>query len=539
MKKLSLNKIQLILLATLLVSYTLAILSYRIFIERPELEKSITLLSERVISLLILSTKKLMDSLSLSTRDHAAWTSTYNFMKERNVEFIEETLTEDTFANLKIDGFFLIDPAFNTVASFGFNHITQENLKFDFNDFSQYPANKNILPDPILTLGAPKKNGLIRTNLGVAIFSTVQIRDSQLLGEHRGWLVLLRLITPELFEELSTYILASVTYSTIEDNKIPAGSFKITDEINDNPLIQQVREHSYLVLQDINNEPLLLVTITHSNGKMPPLMDGKAINYSILLGLLVVFIYMIVNQYLVKPATSLSLEIKEIAENSKLRVIDKKYPILELQYITDNFNYLIKKTIHQTQLLAQEANIDQLTQLANRRLFEEVYAKQVQLFIRKKIKFALILADVDHFKKYNDALGHVAGDKALVDIAKTLQRNFPRQTDLCARFGGEEFIMLIDGINQIDLTAKLEDILQSFKTLNIPHPNSESAPYLTVSIGAYIVDETDVIDFDIPLKPVIEKVDIALYKAKAAGRNTFTLYSSDNDTSANTSSPEQ
>ena len=129
-------------------------------------------------------------------------------MKDINAEYIEETLTEDTFSNLKIDGFFLIDPAFKTIASFSFNHLTQEKIKFDFNDFSQYPANKNMFPEPILTLGAPKKNGLIRTNLGVAIFSAVQIRDSQLRGEHRGWLVLLRLITPELFEELSSYISA-------------------------------------------------------------------------------------------------------------------------------------------------------------------------------------------------------------------------------------------------------------------------------------------------------------------------------------------
>ncbi len=534
MKTFSINKIQLIVLAALLTCYTLAIISYRVFVERPELERNITLLSQREISSLILSARKMTDSLNSSARDHAAWTATYEFSEDNDPQFIEQIFTKDTFSNLKIDGFFILDEQLNTLASMGFNHQTSKEISFDFNDFERYPENKNMFPIPSTAKGVPQKRGVIATNLGAAIFTAVQIRNSELTGEHRGWVIFLRLISPELFEELSAFILASVSYSIIMDGEAPPGSLNIHDDLEQKAKIDHVREYSYLFVPDINSKPLLLITIAHSNGKMPPFMDLRGIFFTLLLAFLVILIYALVNRYLVTPAVELSKNIKQIADSADISLIEKTYYISELQDITDNFNHLIKQVQDQTTLLAQQANIDQLTQIPNRRKFEEVFARHVELYIRRKIGFAMVMVDVDHFKQFNDFYGHIHGDKALINVAQALAKHCKRPIDICARYGGEEFVLLIHDIEEEHLNAKLNEIKASFKSLNMPHASSPTAPYLTVSLGAYIVAEQDIIEYRISLKSLLEKVDKALYQAKDAGRNRAAIYSNTDDITANT-----
>lgn len=520
MKQLSINRIQLIILAVLLFFYTCTVLSYRIFIERPALEKNMLLLSEREVSTLKLSADNMIHSLNLITRDHAVWTSTYNYMKSKDPQFLVENMTEDTFSNLQIDGFYLFDQDYNTVASFAFNHAAQINIDFKFNDFIQFPHHKKIFPAPIADLGAPQKSGIILTQHGVAIYSAVQIRSSEQLGENRGYLVFLRLINRALFEELSTYIFAEVKYSIIQNGELPLNSIKVNDHFQ----IDAVRAYSHLYVTDVNDRPLLLISIKHSNEKMPPIFDLKGVLFILILVALVILVYKILATFIVKPIKGLAEEIKTIANSQQIHGLTQTYHVTELTYIADNFNQLVTHVNKQTELLEQQAHIDGLTQISNRRRFEEFFSQHAKLFLRINTGFAIIMADVDHFKKYNDQLGHVEGDHALVAVAQTLKQHCKRENDLCARYGGEEFIMLIHDINESHLKIKLQQIITSFKAANIPHPVSPTAPYLTVSLGAYIIDSSDIVNFELPFKATIKKVDSALYQAKAGGRNRAIIY---------------
>lgn len=166
------------------------------------------------------------------------------------------------------------------------------------------------------------------------------------------------------------------------------------------------------------------------------------------------------------------------------------------------------------QLLAMSRH-DGLTEIANRRHFDEVLSQEMRRAMRNSEPLSLILFDVDHFKKYNDKYGHSDGDRCLQMIAKTTQGIFRRAGDLVARYGGEEFAVILPSVD-LAVAAKLaETIRESVENLVIPHAASQTAEHVTVSLGvAAIVNEQDA-----EPELLIRMADGALYNAKARGRN--------------------
>jgi len=95
--------------------------------------------------------------------------------------------------------------------------------------------------------------------------------------------------------------------------------------------------------------------------------------------------------------------------------------------------------------------------------------------------------------------------------------------DICARFGGEEFTILFSEMSETDLQRKMDDIISAMETLNISHPKSTTAEYVTVSLSATIVLPSDVVNFSLSIDEIIKTADKALYQAKANGRNRFVI----------------
>lgn len=160
---------------------------------------------------------------------------------------------------------------------------------------------------------------------------------------------------------------------------------------------------------------------------------------------------------------------------------------------------------------------DELTGLYNRRHFNEVFPVELARASRHHMTFALMIMDVDYFKKYNDSLGHQMGDKALMEIGTVLKNRLKRCDDLAFRLGGEEFggIFVVSKAQDANIIA--EDIRNGIESLFIEHPMSEVSPYITVSIGLYTVDSGD---GKVPdMNEIYRLADEALYRAKAKGRN--------------------
>ncbi|MEW5735772.1 MAG: diguanylate cyclase [Thermodesulfobacteriota bacterium] len=165
--------------------------------------------------------------------------------------------------------------------------------------------------------------------------------------------------------------------------------------------------------------------------------------------------------------------------------------------------------------LALLSTHDQLTGIGNRRLLERRLSRERRRMHREQKPISLLMCDVDHFKRYNDTYGHLTGDSCLKAVAKTIESWSRRPGDLCARFGGEEFAVMLPGTHPDGAVSVAESIRASVERLRIPHASSPVNPFVTVSLGVATVMPV----VELENNEIIGMADRALYKAKAQGRN--------------------
>jgi diguanylate cyclase (GGDEF)-like protein len=190
----------------------------------------------------------------------------------------------------------------------------------------------------------------------------------------------------------------------------------------------------------------------------------------------------------------------------------------------DVLRHRIRRAIERAQLLErleaanQElgrlAGIDQLTQLANRRSFDQMLAREWRRGGRNGLSLSLVLCDLDHFKRYNDALGHLAGDDCLKRVAAALAGMLRRPADLVSRFGGEEFAIVLPETDLEGASRIAEQAVQVIRDLSIPHP---AAPLGRVSIS--VGSATTVPNPRWAPTRLFAAADEAMYEAKHGGRD--------------------
>ena len=170
--------------------------------------------------------------------------------------------------------------------------------------------------------------------------------------------------------------------------------------------------------------------------------------------------------------------------------------------------------VRQRKLLETLAGKDGLTEIDNRRRFDDVLEKEWRRTQRNNLPLSLAMVDVDYFKPFNDNYGHARGDQVLKSVARALTWALHRPADLAARYGGEEFVLLFPDTDAEGAKALAEHVRNSVATLAIPHEFSQTAPHVTVSIGGATapLDSTDP-------SALIEAADQMLYEAKQRGRN--------------------
>jgi two-component system chemotaxis family response regulator WspR len=170
--------------------------------------------------------------------------------------------------------------------------------------------------------------------------------------------------------------------------------------------------------------------------------------------------------------------------------------------------------------LERLTTVDGLTGLSNRRYLDEFLQMQWKRAIREQSALSVLMIDVDDFKAYNDSYGHLVGDDVLKDVGTAIQKCCERPTDLAARFGGEEFLVVlaVDGLNHTKAFG--EKVRNRVERLGIPHTGSTVAATVTVSVGgatAYPRHGDSVL-------PLIHAADLALYESKRSGKNRVVVH---------------
>ncbi|WP_426342826.1 diguanylate cyclase domain-containing protein [Pseudoduganella sp. S-14] len=196
-----------------------------------------------------------------------------------------------------------------------------------------------------------------------------------------------------------------------------------------------------------------------------------------------------------------------------------------VDFITKPFNVAVVRARVRTHLTLKRQSdamreltlTDALTGVANRRSFNEAIQNEWRRCARSATPLSVIMIDIDYFKLYNDAYGHLAGDSCLKQVADTMLQCAGRSPDLLARYGGEEFVILLPQVDAQGAETVAERILASVRALAIPHRMSSAGDTVTVSLGVATL---------LPGKggtpdALVRCADNALYRAKKDGRNRY------------------
>ncbi len=187
-----------------------------------------------------------------------------------------------------------------------------------------------------------------------------------------------------------------------------------------------------------------------------------------------------------------------------------------LVYVLARFEQFVRRTLDEANCrLEAQSSLDSLTGIANRRAFDWTLDREWKRHQRADLPLSVALIDVDWFKQYNDALGHLAGDDVLRSIALALQSGVHRPGDFVARFGGEEFAVILPNTDQQQARYVMATVHQRVRGLEIAYPKPAIGPYVTISIG---IATTDPSSGESPLE-LVREADMALYRAKAEGRD--------------------
>lgn len=165
--------------------------------------------------------------------------------------------------------------------------------------------------------------------------------------------------------------------------------------------------------------------------------------------------------------------------------------------------------------LELQASIDGLTGIHNRQTFDRIFEQEWKRHERSRLPLSVGLLDIDFFKHFNDANGHLEGDLCLMAVAQEIQSCLRRPGDFVARYGGEEFVVIFPDTNDQEAAWLFDDIRRQVKWLKILHPDSSVSSYVTISVGSSTTIPTrgeSYLDF-------LQQVDLALYRAKANGRD--------------------
>lgn len=171
-------------------------------------------------------------------------------------------------------------------------------------------------------------------------------------------------------------------------------------------------------------------------------------------------------------------------------------------------------------ILNQTSDIDALTQISNRRRFDEMMAIETRKAKRMQSPLSIIMIDIDYFRRYNETYGHLEGDSCLQEIALTLKKPLRRAGDLIARWSGQRFVCLLPDTNSKGALHVAKNLKQVISNLKIPHQSSPTEKNITISLGVATGTSANTNSYD----TLLDDAQIALLNAKQSGRNQIALH---------------
>lgn len=457
--------------------------------------------------------------------DYALWDDTYQYFQDHNQAYLASNFIIDTFIGNSIDLVILADRQHRIL---WYRFADTENEVFfppqHFNPEALVP----YLADAALAYPeAPVSNsGFINTALGPMVFASYSVHRSDGTGVSPGSVLLGRFISQEDLHEIQQLV------------KLPFSAHAVTDQptrIDTGVTLAQTFRNAddqiMWYIKDIHGQPLISFTIDLD----PRVLDQRELATPGMLAFLVAVLSCIgiagfLNTAVVEPLLKIRAHLQQvrIKGDYSMRLHNQGHD--ELGDLSSECDRLISHIQIQNQLLREQSEeleklslLDELTGLGNRRFLDQWLEEYWSLHKREQQPLSFLLLDIDYFKRYNDYYGHPMGDEALKRVAAAIRASLPRKTDKAARYGGEEFALLLADTDANGAAAVAAALHSAIADAEISHPKSAASKLLSISIGYATLTPGKVMTSS----ELVRQADIALYRAKASGRNQSCRFESD------------
>lgn len=456
-------------------------------------------------------------SLSSQVGDWAVWTDLYNFAAKPDADWAKENIGALAMkpANLSLA---MVYGAQGQLLTMSTRDHQGNPLRLPSLHVSPYAA---LFKTPT----REPRCGLIKSDVGLMLSCWSNITRSDGSGDFVGTVVMGRLLDQTMLAKLRDQTRLPIALREV--GEMPAGLSLWPAALSAASIgkpefwsrYEPHQYHLYYVLQDLLQKDVGVFTLdvardVHEQGERLFLQVSRqlvwtALGTAVFLGIAVHFL-------LTRRLRKFTIELVKLARestwNSRISIRGDD----ELGILSSRVNTLLSLIETQVDNLKALTLTDALTGLANRRNFDARLALEFARQQRTERPLALLLLDVDYFKRYNDHYGHPAGDLVLKELAQVLRLSVARASDLPARIGGEEFAILLPETDAAGAAALAEQVRQNLQKRGIRHADSPVAPLMTVSIGiAVTLAKIGSESMDV----FVKRADGALYQAKHAGRD--------------------
>ena len=458
-----------------------------------------------------------LSALDILNADWAAWDDTYNYVTNPNKSYEQGNLIEETFTGAKLNLIVILDEKGRQVWGTAFDLETEKAIRLKAFPDQGLAAGHPLLNHPTATSAI---TGFINTGRGAMLTSSRPIITSRETGPIRGTIIMGRILDNKQVKLIAQRLHLNLSAKNLNGQSILPEGENLSRLPKSGEILVRESGHiehldSFLVLDDLFGKPsiLLHVDLPHYITKL----SNETFTFALILLLLTAAAVMIALQfllqgYILNPLHRMTGHITQLGQPGHSTDLLPESRHDELGVLARSFNRMQERIL-------RLAHKDSLTGLTNRTLFLDRVEQILKLMRRQKGLVALYFLDLDGFKEVNDTLGHHTGDLLLQAIARRLQSAL-REIDTIARIGGDEFTIITLGFHNhdeiIQLGDKVVDLFQEPFDVN-GHKLSISA---SIGISIYPDDAEDV-------DSLMKNADIAMYRAKNAGKNTYRIFSND------------
>lgn len=433
--------------------------------------------------------------------DYAAWNDMVEFVQNPTEYFVEDSIGLHAYTSQVIHGFYVFSPDQELVWGRALDTVNNQLIETD-----RYSPFFPTILNEAEKLGTDTIEAIVRFIVienEPYFAATTRVCNSDATGCNKGYIIFMKKLSAQFIDKVhqATGIRIELVPNEIIGH-VPAS----------------VENISYISKRDYLGDPSVILKVFH-RVKIPSFIVKQELFALFAFSVMFYFINLLLAKSLVKPITNANLVLEKFQAQGGI-IPDESYFISkEMKGFARSINRIMSELEASREDLRWQSEHDPLTEISNRRHLEKRLTSLIEDYRYSFI--ALYLVDIDYFKLYNDNFSHLDGDNALKAVAKALNNVDYSGDKIVARFGGEEFCVVVASDEHIEIEQYAQLLIDAVADLEIAHPYSllESKDNLSISIGGVLVHQPNIKNY----QDFFHQADQALYVAKKRGRDQYVV----------------